>query len=274
MRRFRFGIRVSWLALLCTLIFLVGPLVVVIFASFDSGAGYHVEFPPRDPSLHWYTVIPRSYRDAMVISVVTAMAVAVLAGVIGTMAALALVRGRLVARELLRSFFLMPVQIPLVVTGAMFLEFYYHLSGLFGLNLIGSLPGLVLAHLLVAVPYCIGSISSVLARADEGLEEAAQSLGATHWRTFWRVTFPVIRPGIAAGMFYSFIVSFGDVPISVFLVNTRTMTLPVQMFNVLQFDFDPTLLAVSSLILVASVVVILLMQRFAGLNLVLPSKRA
>jgi putative spermidine/putrescine transport system permease protein len=255
-----------------TIGFLVAPFIVVMGASFDSTHSYGVNFPPRDLTLQWYGAVPSKYWRGLEVSVVLAAIVAPIATTLGLMAAFGLVRGNIVGEQAMRAFFRLPVQIPLVVTGAVFLEFYYYVVGLTGVNPMSGLTGLVLAHLFIATPYCVGSISAVMARLDAALEEAAASLGATPWATFWQVTFPALRPGIVAGLLYAFIMSFGDVPISVFLVNADTMTFPVLLFQDLQQDFHPGMLAVSTVVVVISLVLILALQKVAGLDLVLPGK--
>jgi putative spermidine/putrescine transport system permease protein len=195
----------------------------------------------------------------------------VLATIFGLLAALGIVRGRFIARETLQAFFRLPVQIPLIVTGAVFLQFYYQIAAVLDINLLSGIGGLIIAHLFVATPYAIGAISAVLVRIDPAIEEAAQSLGATDRHTFAYVTFPMLRPGIIAGFFYGFIISFGDVPIAIFLANPKAMTLPVRIFQDMQFDFRPSMLAMSSIVVMLSLIVIIAMQRLAGLDLVIPS---
>lgn len=269
LRRLR-RVRLSWIMAGFSILFLLGPFIVVMGASFDTGAGFRTEFPPRSPSLDWYAAISPKYIHAAWVSLLVALAVALLAAIVGTSAALGIVRGRVWAKDLFQSFFRLPIQIPLVVTGAVFLQFYYQVAATTGINVLNTLWGLVIAHLFVAIPYCVGCVSAVLVRLDPSIEEAAHSLGATHWSTFWRVTFPAMRPGVAAGMFYAFIISFGDVPIAVFLVSGDNTTLPVQIFLDMQFDFRPDMLAVSTLVVILSAALIIGAQRLAGLDMVLP----
>ena len=266
-------IRWSSVIAAATLVFLLGPFVVILGASFDSGEGYHVEFPPRAATLAWFADIPPKYLRTAGTSLAVGIAVALLAALVGTAAAFGIVRSRIRGREAFQAFFRLPVQIPLVVTGAVFLQFYYQLAAITGFDALRSLAGLVVAHLFIALPYCVGAVSAVLVRVDPALEEAAESLGATSWSTFRRVTFPLIRPGLTAGMFYAFIVSFGDVPVAIFLATGDRTTLPVQIFQDMQFDFHPGMLAVSSLVVLVSAALILGVQRLTGLDLVLPSGR-
>lgn len=267
------GRAVSKTILCAVVVFLLAPFIVVVGASFDSATEYHVTFPPRGFSLAGYETIPFKYALAGGISLIVAVAVAIVSTLIGLCAALGLVRGNVIGREVFQSFFRLPVQIPFVVTGAVFLQFYYQLDAATGVNLLNGFLGLIVAHIFVAVPYSIGAIASVLTRFNPALEEAAQSLGATGWATFWQVTFPFIRPGVMAGMFYAFIVSFGDIPVALFLVSGERTTLPVEIFQDMQFDFRPSILAVSTLIAVLSLIAIVGVQRLLGFDMIVPAQK-
>jgi putative spermidine/putrescine transport system permease protein len=250
-----------------TVAFLLFPFVVVIGASLDSGAAYHIAFPPRGVSLAAYGDIPAKYLQAALVSLAVAIMVAMVATAVGGGAALGLASHRLIGRAALEAFFRLPVQIPLVVTGAAFLQLYYELASWTGLNLLHGLTGLVIAHSFVAIPYSVTAIGAVLARLDPALEEAAESLGAGPWSTFWQVTAPAIRPGIVAGFFYAFIVSFSDVPIAVFLVQAQQTTIPVMLFLDMQFDFTPAMLAASTLVALGSLALLIAVQCVFGFNL-------
>jgi putative spermidine/putrescine transport system permease protein len=253
-----------------TILFLISPFIVVVGASLDNGNAFQIRFPPHGLSLARYAEIQSKYFHAFRVSLILGVTTATVATAIGLMAALGTVRGRLIAMEGLLSFFRMPLQIPFVVTGAVYFQFYYQLMAVTGFNPINSLLGLFLAHLFIVLPYTISAISAVLPRTDSALEEAAKTLGATRWTTFWRITFPMLRPGLLAGAFYAFIISFSDVPVSIFLVTSTNMTLSVQIFQDMQFDFQPSILAVSTLVSIISMVLIVGVQKLAGLDMVLP----
>lgn len=108
-----------------TLVFLLAPFVVVVGASFDSGDRFAVRFPPHSLSLDNYRAIPWKYLDALQTSLILGVIVAVLATVLGLLASIGLVRSRVMGKDILQSFFRLPVQIPLIVSGAVFLQFYY-----------------------------------------------------------------------------------------------------------------------------------------------------
>jgi len=157
------------------------------------------------------------------------------------------------------------------VTGVVFLQFYNQFALASGIDPLGSFAGLVVAYVFVTIPYSVGTVGAVLARVNPRLEEAARTLGASEWSVFRRILLPVIKPGLFAGFFYGFIVAFGDVPVAVFLAASGFVTLPVEVFQTLQFDFDPAVLALSTLVVMFSALLILAVQRLAGFDLVLPS---
>ncbi len=256
-------------------IFLLAPVFVVVFASFDGGdpvAGRaFLNFPPQELSLQWYFSIQARLFHSLWIS--TAVAICAAAGgiVIGVPIALGLVRGTLPGRSVLEALCRAPLQIPFIVIGVAFLQTYYLVTSLTGIRINGTFMALALGHLFIATPYVIGSVGAVLVRFDTSLEEAALSLGASRWTTFRRVTVPIIMPGIYTGGLYAFMVSFGDVPISLFLASPKYTTLPLEIFHSMEFDFDPAILAISALVVMASVVILWIVQRVVGLDVLLRS---
>jgi putative spermidine/putrescine transport system permease protein len=250
-------------------VFLLAPFFVVAIASLEGSQAFFYNFPPRQLSLAWYGEIPVKYFRAFGVSLAVGAITALISGITGTAAALGLVRGRIRHHALVQAVFRLPLQIPFVVTGVVFLQAYYRLVDVVGVNLAGSLSGMILAHVFVTIPYTVGAVSSVIVRMSPRLDEAAASLGASAWSTFRRVSFPLVRPGIFAGVLYAFIISFGDVPIAVFLAGSNTVTLPVEIFQSLQFDFNPAVLALSTLVVIFSLALIIVMQRVVGLDIVL-----
>jgi putative spermidine/putrescine transport system permease protein len=245
---------------------LFAPLIVVVGASFDGTKGGFLNFPPRQPSLLWYRAIPFDYFHALGISCVLGALAAAISAVLGVAAALGLVRGTLRGKGLIAAVLRAPVQIPAVVIGLGFLQCYYLIGGATGFYLQQSFAGLLIGHVFITLPFVIGTVAAVLQRFSASFEEAAISLGATRWRTFRRVTLPIILPGVWSGALYAFIVSFGDVPVSMLLAGERTTPFPVAMFNAMQFDFNPSILAMSTLVLVGSCLAIWVVQRLLGLD--------
>jgi putative spermidine/putrescine transport system permease protein len=255
---------------IATYAFLLLPLVVVIGASFDSAAAAYFRFPPQAVSLRWYLELSPKYWSALALSFAIALSAGIAAVTIGTLAALGIARGSLRGSAVLETYFRLPLQIPFVVTGVVFLQFYYLLLDASGIRLLGNLGGYVIAHTFFCIPYAVGAIGSVITSGLDTVENAARVAGATEWRVFRRITLPALKPGVFAGFFFAFIVSFGDVPVSVFLGSGGTAPLPVEIFQTLQFDFDPRVLAISSIVVVISSAFIVATQRLVGLDLVLP----
>ncbi|MGI9332214.1 MAG: ABC transporter permease [Gammaproteobacteria bacterium] len=255
------------------IVFLLAPVIVVVLASFDGGdpvAGRaFLNFPPSGLSLQWYASIQPRLFQSLWISFLVACFAAGAGTLIGVPAALGLIRGNMRGKTILGALFRAPLQIPFIVIGVAFLQTYYLLGNALGLKISGSFIALGLGHLFVATPYVIGSVGAVLLRFDNSLEEAALSLGASRWRTFRRVTLPIIMPGIYAGALFAFMVSFGDVPISLFLASPQYTTLPLEIFHSMEFDFDAAILAISSLVVFASLLLMWIIQKSVGLDVLL-----
>ena len=266
------GMTLRWLiigALLFGYAFLLAPLVLVMIASFAGGQSTYVVFPPTSFSFEWYFRLPSQYFWPAVISVAVAFVAGTISSVLGILAAFGLVRGKIPGRTLLRAYFNAPMQIPFVVTGIVFLQFYYLLYGVFGLRLVGNFWGLLGVHVFITLPYVIGTVGAVLERFEPSVEEAALTLGASPWSTFRRVTLPLIKPGVLAGSLYAFVVSFGDIPATMFVTSTSTTTLPVQLFHAIEFDYSPALLALCSLVVVLSMSLIFAIQWLLGFDFVM-----
>jgi putative spermidine/putrescine transport system permease protein len=254
------GERGSWrtphrLALLAlgaaTVVFLVGPMLVVIPMSF-TGAQI-LSWPPEGFSTQWYAKMlddpqwSRGFVNSMEVATLTA----ILATVLGTLAALGIVRGRFPGKGLANALILSPLIVPVIIIAIGFFAFYSLV------RLTGSLPGLVLAHTALAVPFVIINVGTVLRTMDRNLELAAASLGADPTRTFWRVTFPIILPGVFAGALFAFITSWDEVVVSIFMTSARFRTLPVEMWEQVRQVVDPTVAAVATVVMVVTTTLLL-----------------
>lgn len=258
----------AWCAL--SYIFLLSPLLIVAGASLHGGDGA-MRFPPENISLKWYFRISANQFHALGLSLIIATLVSIGAAVLGIPAALGLVRSRLPGKYILAALFRAPMQIPAVVTGFAFLQMYYWFLSLTGIQLYGTFLGLFLGHLFIGTPFVIGAVTAVLQRFDDRLEEAALICGAPPERVLWRVTLPAILPGVYAGCLYAFMVSFADVPLSIFLSSSGYVTYPVELFFALENDFDPSILASSTLVILFSLVLLVTVQRAIGLDALLRS---
>lgn len=260
----------AWLGFL--ILFIYAPIIVVIGASLDpgpeSGLSTFLQFPPRGVTFKWYFAIRPELWAALWLSVKLATMATLGALAVGLPSALALVRwgGRLV--PVLDALFRAPLQIPFIVSGVAFLQTYYALSTLFGIVLPGTLTGLFLGHLFVAVPYTTGAIIVALRRIDPRLEEAAMILGAPYWRVLLRVTVPLVIPGVFAGALYAFLVSFTDITLSVLLSGPDTTTFPIWVMSAIGGDLDATVPALSTLVFLFSLAAIFLIQKLLGMETV------
>ncbi len=258
-------------------VFLLAPLAVVVGGSFSAPAQEgvvmsYVQFPPERLTLKWYFEIPPTHYHALALTFGLGLAVALASCLIGVPAALGLVRSRFAGKALVAAVLRAPLQIPHVVIGIAFLQLYYAVGELTGLQLQGTLAGLFLGHVFLATPFVIGSVSAVMQRFSPRLEEAAHTLGASRWRTLRRVTLPVIAPGIFSGGLYAFIVSFVDVPVAMFLAASGRATFPVELFYAMEQDFNPSSLASASLVTLFALVLLVVAQRVVGIDNLLRSR--
>jgi ABC-type spermidine/putrescine transport system permease subunit II len=243
---------------------LLAPLIVVIAVSFNSTAGF--DFPPKGLSLRWYVnffastaFVTAFFRVSLLIGILTALA----ATVIGSLAAIGLVRFRFTGREALEAFFLMPLLVPHILLGAALYLYYARLE------FKSSLFTITLAHLVIATPYVIRSVTAGLVGIDRRLEEAAMSLGATRVQAFFKVTLPLLRSSLLSGGIFAFIISFSDINLSLFLSGPGTTTLPVHIFSEIQWGGDPTIAAASALQILIIGLLILFVQRVFRLRLMI-----
>lgn len=250
-------------------VFLLAPIAVVVASSFDGRVQGYVDFPPHALSLRWYGRIPWRFFQAFGVSLRAASIATLISAPLGVLAALGIIRGFVPGRDLLRGFFRSPLQVPFVVMGVVFLQFYYFVYDLLGFNPAGTGYGYIVPYVCIGMAYTVGTVGAMLERSNIHLEEASEILGATGWETFWFVTFPLIKPGVFVGMMYTFIVAFGEVPIALFLSVPGFTTLPVEIFQTMLFNFDASILAISTLTVGFSVLLMIAVQKIVGVDIVL-----
>lgn len=247
----------NWLVLLAVL----APLLVVAYVSFTPSN--FLELPaPTQLSLRWYGEIFRrgGFVDAFATSVVLGLTATAVSVTIGTLAAYAISRYQFPGRELIDTLVMAPLMVPGVILGLFLLIF------LVNLRMTGSFLGLLAAHVLLTVPYAARTVRASLRDVDRSLERAARNLGAPGWRAFVLVTLPLIKPGVLAGAIFAFLMSFDNLTVSIFLTDRRLMTLPVRMYHYIVDITDPVIAAVSTILLVVSLVLVLFLERLFGLK--------
>lgn len=245
--------------------FLVVPPVFTLISAVDISR--FVTFPPHGFTLKWFAEIGSSYWDALRFSAIVGAVSTAVSLILGASAALGLVRGRFRGRGGIAAFMRAPLQVPYVVIGVAFFQVYLLVADDGGPDLKGSTLGLVLAHIVITVPFVVSAVDAGLAAFDTTLEAAAYGLGMGKVRTFFSVTMPTIRPSLFAGAFFSFLISFGNVPVSLFLSGTH-VPLPVLMFQTADTAPSPTLYAVATVVTALSAVAVVAFNRFVGLRAV------
>jgi len=254
------------------LVFLLLPLATVVAASFSSGPP--LAFPPRGFTTEWYGRIAPEFMHALGTSLFVATGTTIVATVAGTLAALALQRGRIPGGRLLATACMSPLMVPTLVIGVAAFQYTLVLWDAFGISVADRPLTIMLAHSAFTVPFVIRSAIAAQAHYDMSLEEAALNLGATPAQTFFRITLPLLAPGIGAGAVFAFLASFDDVPVALFLGGSNTVTLPVKIFTSIEFSFDASIMAVATLVIAGSMALMYVVDRFIGLEAFLGSRRS
>ena len=240
--------------------FLILPTFVVVPISLS--AGDFLAFPPPGWSLKWYASYfsQPPWLHATLLSFQVAVVTMLASTVLGTLAAYGVLRGRLRRRTLVVSLMISPIIVPPIVIGV----------AIYGLlaqwNLIGRFLGLVIGHAIGSIAYVMVIVSATLAGFDRSLERAAMSLGAGPLLTFRRVTFPLIRAGVLSGAVFAFIHSFDEVIITMFISGVHVQTLPLKMWEDIRNQIDPTIAAVSSMLILLPVAWLVVLEVVQGLQ--------
>ncbi|WP_210590438.1 ABC transporter permease [Streptomyces sp. GESEQ-35] len=237
------------------LLFLALPITVIVVTSFGKDA--FGSFPPDSWTLGWYQQLfadGSKWPAALSLSALVAALTTVFSLILGMTAATALVRSELPLRSAVYGLVLAPLVIPqIVIALGLFLLFE-------PAAMLGSPIAIALGHTVLASPIAVMILMATLKGIDERLEDAAASMGAGRLTVARRITFPLAMPGVVAAAVFSFITSFDEFFVSQFLSSVGTVTLPVEMFNVLQYDVDPSVTAVSALIIAVAVVALALVS--------------
>ncbi len=243
-----------------TALILLAPLIVVIGVSVSESQ--FIAFPPNGLSLRWYQEVLSSnaYLNAAWISIQIALLVTLMATAIGGAAAIAIHRRQLPFSDTLATVFLSPLVLPTIIYAIGMLMFW---SSVFGP--VTPLT-LALSHTAIALPYVVRTTLAVLAESDPYLEEAARTMGANRLQRLWFVVVPQCFPGLAAGAFFAFNISFDEAVLSLFLRGPTLTTLPVQIYSQLEFSPDPSVAAVSTIMIALTIVLIFVIDRMLGLT--------
>jgi spermidine/putrescine ABC transporter ATP-binding subunit len=245
---------VPWAFAWLVLLFLMAPLVIVIPSAFNNSS--LLQFPPTRFSLRWFEAFvgSASWIDASLTSLKVALVVSMLATLTGLGMAVVLTRFAFPGRTVLHALLMAPLLAPIIVVAIGL----YYLFARIGLS--GTLWGLIIGHLVITLPYATVVISASLAEVNRQLEDAAVGLGAIRLRAFVEVTLPLIRPSLVVALFFGFLISFDEVVIAIFVTGPSTVTLPRRMWDGIRYELNPTIAAVSTILIVLSSLILLLSE--------------
>ncbi len=247
-------------------IFMLAPLAMVVLVSFTA-KGY-IAMPFDGASLRWYRAMfeASDFIEAFWRSLGLGAAAATLATLMAVPAGMAIAWHRFAGRDALLGLLLSPLMVPHVVLGIALLRFLTQIGGS------GSLWGLTAAHTVIVLPYVLRLVVAAATGFDRSIAQAAQSLGASNWTVFRRIELPLIVPGVAGGWLIAFINSFDELTMSIFVASAGTQTLPVKMYNHIANTIDPLLASISTVMIVLTLVLMIVLDRFYGLDRILSGK--
>jgi putative spermidine/putrescine transport system permease protein len=254
---------IAWLLALiaaAVMIFILAPLVVTVVISIGTSA--FAAFPPRGFTLAWYAKVLADPEFQTSLAFSTTLAVGATAGalLLGVPAASALARHDFPGRGAAGAALLSPLIFPVLITGVALLKMFATL------NSNNTSLNMLIAHVLVTMPYVVRTVTASLVLADTSLEDAARTLGAGRWRVFRRITMPQIAPGLAAGSLFAFMVSFDNFPISLWLADAQHNPIPILIFQRVASVFDPSIAAISTLMIVLAMAIVIALERVIGLR--------
>lgn len=243
------------------LLIVVAPLAVPMAMSISDTP--FVTFPPQGFTLKWYAAVLEApeARSSFVSSLQLAALVTLASLALGIPCAAGLTRHKVAGQGVILGVILSPLIVPLIVTGVALLQLFSMLGSR------ATLMQLVVGHTVVCLPYVVRSVSASFLLADRNLEDAAAVMGAPPHVVARKVIWPQVRPGILAGGIFSFIVSFDDYPISMWLADGDHFPMPLYLYSVVERSFDPSIAAISSLMILFALLLVLVIEKVFGISL-------
>ncbi len=244
---------------LCGLIFLflIGPLLVIIPLSFNAEPYFTfseamLRLDPAGYSLRWYEdfFTSSAWLNSIKNSFIIGIASTFLATVLGTIAALGLSSRHMPARGAIMALLISPMIVPLIISAAAMFFFFSKV------NLAQTYLGVILAHTALGIPFVVITVTATLSSFDTTLIRAAHSLGANPTRTFFKVVLPLVTPGVVSGALFAFITSFDEVVVVLFISGPEQRTMPIQMWSGIREQISPTILAVATLLVLLSMLLL------------------
>ena len=254
------GNKIFTLFVILVYVFLCAPILIIITTAFDSGN--IMSFPPMGFSLQWFIKAFNSetFMTTLGISFKAAVLATLIAMIIGIPAAYALSRNNYRGKAVVQNIFLSPIIVPGVVLGFTFFRFL-----IIKLQLDVFLS-LLIAHVIIVIPYIMRVVGSSLENLDFSIEDAAVSLGATKLKAFFIIILPNVTSGVIAAFMLAFINSFNNVPVSLFLTGPGVSTLPISMMSYVEYNYDPTISALSVILMVMTVLIMFVVEKTLGIS--------
>lgn len=241
--------------------FMLIPIFITAAVSFNEGN--RSKFPPEGFSLKWWReALSAEWIDPILFSLRLATGASIIAAILGLMLAFALHRYRFPGRDALITLSLAPLMLPALITSIGLLQFF-HFTGF--RDWIG-MPSLILGHVAVSIPYTVRTITISLHTMPPNLELAAMNLGARRLTVLRTITLPLIKSGIFVGVVFTFIQSFNNVSLSLFISRPGAQPIPIVILNFMEYGFAPTLAAVAIITVVIPLVLIVLAERMVGIG--------
>jgi putative spermidine/putrescine transport system permease protein len=249
-----------WCVAALAVIFLLAPLAITIAVSFGDSAVFSL--PPPGWSLRWYERLPntRGLAASLITSVQIAGISTLISLVLGTLCAIALVRGEFRGREAIATFLVSPLMLPGLVVGIAMLQ------GFRGMGLRDVWMSLLAAHVVITMPYVVRTVLASLTLFDFTLIEAARTLGCNAAQALRKVMVPALAPAFLTSGMFAFLASMDNYPISIFFTDAWTKTLPIQMLQLVEERPDPMIAAASTLLIVLAVLAMMIGDRLVGLK--------
>ncbi|MEE9447359.1 MAG: ABC transporter permease [Arenicellales bacterium] len=261
---------------ICTLIFLflIVPILIIIPLSFNAQPYFTftpemLSFDPAGYSTRWYDDFFSSatWQAAVRNSLIIAVFSTIISTFLGTLAALGLSRPDFPYKTAVMGILISPMVVPLIISAAGMFFFYSDFlwlgqmtDGAFKISLSNTHLGVILAHAALATPFVVITVTATLVGFDHSLTRAAASLGASPTRTFFKITVPLITPGVISGALFAFITSFDEVVVVLFVGSVKQRTIPWAMFSGIREEISPTILAVATILITFSVILLFTLE--------------
>jgi putative spermidine/putrescine transport system permease protein len=251
---------VVWIVAAIVVVFLMAPLAIAVAVSFSSSSVFTL--PPPEWSLRWYERLPgtRGLWPALVTSLQVAAISTAVALVLGTLCAIGIVRGRFPGRDALATFMVSPLMMPGLVLGIAMLQFFRDMG------LRDAYASLLVAHVVVTLPYVTRTVMGSLTLFDFTLIDAARTLGRSYGGALLHVVVPVLAPAFLTSGLFAFLASMDNYPISIFFTDPFTKTLPITMLQMVEEAPNPAIAAVSTGLIALAVLVMIIGDRLVGLK--------